>query len=120
MKKLSFVLAAAFMITACTKKDSTGAPSTGVTSSSKLSNNELKIGISQEFENFNPLIQNMMATTYMSRMAIRTLSTINADGKWIPQLAKEIPSFENKKAVVKKVNGKDRVVAEWEILDNAS
>lgn len=121
MKKLSLVLVAALMVTACTKKDSAGTTaSTGTTSNSKLSNNELKIGISQEFENFNPLISNMMATTYMSRMAIRTLSTINADGKWIPQLAKEIPSFDNKKAVVKKVNGKDRVVAEWEILDNAS
>ncbi len=122
MKNLSLVLVATLLVVACTKKESvgtTGSPAT-TTGNSKLSNNELKIGISQEFENFNPLISNMMATTYMSRMAIRTLSTINAEGKWVPQLAKEIPTFENKKAVVKKINGKDRVVATWEILDNAS
>ncbi|MBC7753488.1 MAG: peptide ABC transporter substrate-binding protein [Moraxellaceae bacterium] len=123
MKKLAFVLvAAAILNTACTKKDSTGtSASAGATSStnSKLSNAELKIGISQEFENFNPLISTMMATTYMSRMSIRTLDSINADGKWIPVLAKEIPTFENKKAVIKKIGGKDHVVAVWEILDNA-
>jgi peptide/nickel transport system substrate-binding protein len=122
MKKLSLVLVATLMFAACTKKDSAGtAGSSGTTSSgsSKLSNNELKIGVSQEFENFNPLISNMMATTYMSRMSIRTLATINADGKWVPTLAKEIPSFENKKASIKKIGGKDKVVAEWEILENA-
>lgn len=117
MKKLTLVLAIALAVTACTKKE--GASSSNTSSSGgKLTNNELKIGISQEFENFNPLIANMVATTYMYRMTIRTLDVIDADGKWVPQLAVSIPSFDNKKAVVKKVKGKDRVVAEWEIKEN--
>lgn len=119
MKKLSLVLVAALTVVACTKKNSDNKDGT-VSAAGKLNNNEIKIGLSQEFENFNPLISTMMATTYMSRASIRTLSTMNADGKWIPQLAKEIPTLENKKAYVKKVNGKDKMIAEWEISETAS
>ena len=121
MKKLGLVLVATLIATSCTKKDAatgTGASATQ-NSGSGLSNNELKIGISQEFENFNPIISNMLATTYMMAMTMRTLDTINADGKWIPQLAKSIPTIENGGAKVKKVNGKDTIVADWEILDYA-
>ena len=82
-------------------------------------NAELKIGISQEFENMNPLIMSMAATTYMYRMVGRTLSTLNADAKWVPQLAKDIPSLEKGTAKIIEQNGKKKVVAVWEILDNA-
>lgn len=123
MRNLAFVLAATLTVVACTKKtetaNGTAATATITSGSSTLTNNELKIGISQEFENFNPLIANMMATTYMSAMTMRTLNTIDADGKWVPQLAKSIPSLENGGAKIKKVNGKDTIVAVWEILDNA-
>lgn len=126
MKNLVLVLAATLAVVACTKKTETAngtaesAPTaSAATGTSTLTNNELKIGISQEFENFNPLIANMMATTYMSRMSMRTLVTIDADGKWVTQLAKTIPSIENGQAQVKKVNGKETIVANWEILENA-
>lgn len=124
MKKLSLTLLATIAVVSCTKKSETGTGANSTTASESsntgaLTNNELKIGVSQEFENFNPLISTMMATTYMSTMTMRTLTTINADGKWIPQLAKSIPSIENGAAKIKKVNGKDTVVAEWEILENA-
>lgn len=119
MKNLIFVLVAIGMISSCTKKtDTNTAQSNQMTSG--LNNNEIKIGISQEFETFNPLISNMMATSVMKSMVLRTLSTINADGKWIPQLAKEIPTLENKKAHVKKIGNKEHMVAEWEILENAN
>lgn len=120
MKKLTFLLVMTLIAAGCTKKNS-GDSSTGSAASSggsKLTNNELKIGMSQEFENFNPLIANMVATTYMYRMTLRSLDVIDADGKWVPQLAVEVPSFDNKKAQVKKIDGKDRVVAEWEIKSN--
>ncbi len=127
MKKLVLVLAATLSVVACTKKTETATGTAAATPSTTtaagatgtLTNNELKIGISQEFENFNPLISNMMATTYMSTMTMRTLDTIDADGKWVPQLAKSIPTIENGQAQIKKVNGKNTVVAVWEILDNA-
>jgi peptide/nickel transport system substrate-binding protein len=120
MKNLFLVLAVTVSVTACTKKSENGETATTTASSNTLTNNELKIGISQEFENFNPLISTMLATTYMSTMTMRTLDTINADGQWVPQLAKSIPTIENGGAKIKKVNGKDTIVAVWEILDNAT
>lgn len=123
MKNLSLVLVAILMIASCTKKTDEGANAQSgnvSATNSKLTNAELKIGISQEFENFNPLIANMMATTYMSRMSIRTLVTLDADGKWVTQLAKSIPTLENGQARVKKVGGKETIVADWEIHETAT
>ncbi len=121
MKKIGMVIATIVLITACTKKDetATGGKAQSPAASSKLTNAELKIGISQEFENFNPLIANMLATTYMQRMVNRTLVVIDADGKWVPQLAKSIPSIENGGAKVITQGGKKKIQAVWEILENA-
>jgi len=82
-------------------------------------NNELKIGISQEFENLNPLIMSMAATTYMYAMVGRALVVIDADGHWVPQLAKEIPSLEKGTAKLVDVGGKKKIIAQWEIIDAA-
>ncbi|HRO66423.1 MAG TPA: peptide ABC transporter substrate-binding protein [Pseudobdellovibrionaceae bacterium] len=83
------------------------------------SNKELKIGISQEFENMNPLIMTMSATTYMYRMVGRTLDVLDADAKWVPNLAKDIPSREKGTAQIVEIGGKKKLVAHWEILENA-
>ncbi|MBX2986643.1 MAG: peptide ABC transporter substrate-binding protein [Bdellovibrionaceae bacterium] len=83
-------------------------------------NSELKIGISQEFENMNPLIMSMMATTYMSRLVGRALVTLDADNRWVPQLAKDIPSLEKGTAKIVEAGGKKKIVAHWEILDKAN
>lgn len=88
-------------------------------SCTKQKTNDLKIGISQEFENMNPMIASMSATNYMYRMVGRYLVTLDPTGKWVPQLAKFIPSIENKTAELVTVNGKKVVVAHWEILDEA-
>ena len=53
-------------------------------------------------------------------MTNRTLTVINADGQWIPQLAKSIPTLENGEAKVVKIGGKEKITANWEILENAS
>lgn len=82
-------------------------------------NAELKIGISQEFENLNPLIMSMSATTYMYHMVGRTLVTLNADTKWVPVLAKEIPTLENGLAKMIEAGGKKKIVANWEIIEAA-
>ena len=81
------------------------------------SNDELKIGISQEFETLNPIIMQMVATTYINSMVNRTLDTMDANGKWVPQLAKEIPSIDKKTA--KLSADKKHVISTWEIRDNA-
>lgn len=85
----------------------------------KLNNSELKIGMSQEFENFNPLIASMSATNLMARLVMRDLVTINADGKWVPQLAKSIPTLDNGGAKVVSVGGVKKIEAIWEIQDAA-
>ena len=85
----------------------------------KLNNTELKIGMIQEFENFNPLIATMNATTIMSKLVMRDLVTIDADGKWVPQLAKSIPSLENGGAKLVTVGGVKKIEAVWEIQEAA-
>lgn len=82
-------------------------------------NAELKIGISQEFETMNPIIMTMSASAYMYRMVGRSLVNLTPEGKWVPQLAKEIPSLENGLAKIIDVGGKKKIVATWEIIDKA-
>lgn len=125
--KLSFLnilIATTLLGTACTKKESGDTANTKssalAANTSSLNNTELKIGINQEFENFNPLISSMLATTYMLRMTNRTMSVIDANGKWIPQLAKAVPSLDNGTAKIITKNGKKKLEAVWEILDNAN
>lgn len=116
LTQLSVVALLAFV--GCTKKDASTS-SEGAKSTGSLTNNELRIGISQEFETFNPLISNMLATTYMTRMVLRNLVTIDADGKWVPLTVKEVPTLENGLAKVIDVKGVKKISAQWEILENA-
>lgn len=84
------------------------------------SNDELKIGISQEFETMNPLIMSMSASSYMYRMVGRSLVVLTPEGTWVTQLAKEIPSLEKGTAQMTTVKGKKKIVANWEILEKAA
>jgi peptide/nickel transport system substrate-binding protein len=77
---------------------------------------ELKIGITQDFDSLNPLLMNMAASTYLYNMVGRALMTLNPEGKWVPQMAKSIPSLENGQA--KFTPDKKKIVAIWEIKDN--
>lgn len=87
----------------------------------KPTNAELKIGASQEFENLNPLIGTMSATTYMSSMVNRSFITLTPDLKWEPQLAKAVPSVKNGLAkLVDRPDGKKGMVVTWEIIDKAN
>ncbi|MFZ4403153.1 MAG: peptide ABC transporter substrate-binding protein [Pseudobdellovibrionaceae bacterium] len=83
------------------------------------SNKELKIGISQEFESLNPLIMSMSASAYMYRLVGRTLVILDANSKWVPQLAKDIPSLEKGTAKIVDVGGKKKIIATWEIIEKA-
>jgi peptide/nickel transport system substrate-binding protein len=85
----------------------------------KHSNNELKIGLSQEFETLNPILMTMLTTTYLSGLVIRPLAVMDADGKWVPMLAKSIPSFENGAQIITE-KGTKKVKVAWEIKDNAN
>jgi peptide/nickel transport system substrate-binding protein len=92
----------------------------GSAQAQKLSNNELRIGITQEFENLNPLIMTMVASYYMYGLVGRALVTMDHNGKWLPLLAKSIPTIENGQAQIITVNGKKTVQATWEIKEKAA
>lgn len=79
----------------------------------------LKIGISQEFETLNPLIKQMMATTYIYGMVNRNLVTMNEKGEYIPMLAESIPDFENGEAKFITENGTKKIKANWKIKEDA-
>jgi len=124
---ITFVVGASGCIKKTKKKAETtteattaaSADATAAAGAPKLNNSELKIGMSQEFENFNPLIATMNATTIMSKLAMRDLVTIDADGKWVPQLVKSIPTLDNGGAKIVTVGGVKKIEAVWEILDAA-
>lgn len=90
-----------------------------VSASAAPTNAELKIGISQEFETLNPLIMSMSASSYMYRMVGRSLVNLTPDGKWVTQLAKEIPSLEKGTAKIITEGGKKKITADWEIVEGA-
>ncbi len=83
------------------------------------SNKELKIGITQEFENLNPIVKNMRATSYIYKMVGRNLLTIDHNGKWQMQLATKYPTFKNMMAGWKKVGKKKKLWSTWIIKENA-
>lgn len=82
-------------------------------------NKDLNIGMTQEFENFNPLIMSMMATVLMYRMVGRTLVVLDENSQWITQLAEDIPTLENGQAKRFKENGVDKISAQWRIKEAA-
>lgn len=82
-------------------------------------NKEIKIGINQEFENLNPIIKQMLATTYISSFVNRRLTVIDENGKWIPQVVVSIPTLENGGAKLITVEKDKKIEAQWEILPNA-
>ena len=77
---------------------------------------ELKTGLSQEFGTAHPLIASILASNYLFSLVGRSLLVIDADGKWVPQLATRIPSISNGSAKIIG-SGKDKhIQAKWEII----
>ena len=91
----------------------------GLSAQALPTNEELKIGITQEFENLNPLIGTMSATVYMSNLTVRSMVVMTPDGKWVTQLAKSIPSVENGQAKIVEKDGKKLMNVTWEIIEAA-
>lgn len=82
-------------------------------------NKELKIGLTQEFENLNPLIMSMLATSYIYKMVGRNLLTIDENGKWVPHLTAKIPSFKNGLAKFIDTGKSKKISAIWQLRSNA-
>lgn len=78
----------------------------------------LTIGISQEFASLNPIINQMVASTYILGLVYRPLVTLDADWQWKAKIAKEIPTLENGQAKLIEENGQKKILATWEIKEN--
>lgn len=89
------------------------------TSFAKPTNAELKIGISQEFDSLNPMVSTMVAATYIKYMVNRRLTNQDGNGKWIPQIVKDIPTVENGMAKIITDKGQKKLVTQWEIRESA-
>lgn len=88
---------------------------------SKLSvKNELRIGITQEFENLNRVIGQMVASSYIYYSVNHPLVSINSDWKWQCYLCKELPSFEKGTAKIFKEDGKEKLITYWELKEKAT
>lgn len=83
------------------------------------SNAELRIGIDQEFENLNPVIHQMSATSYIMYAVQHPLVSMTPDGKWQCWLCVEFPTLENGLAKIIDEGGKKKIVVNWEIKPNA-
>lgn len=113
---------------ACTKKQNStdqasvpGASGTVAvqTPSGMPSNKQLTIGVTQEFESLNPVTAQMYASSYIGRMAIRTLNSIDNDWQWQCWLCKQLPSIDNGLAKIIEENGQKKLLVNWEIKDQA-
>lgn len=79
----------------------------------------LRVGIGQEFDSLNPLSMSMLSATYIYHMIGRNMSSLDHNMKWHPQLVDEIPSFKNKLAEIKTINGAKKLISVWNIRASA-
>lgn len=116
MKNMILVLLSALLtVSLGCKKD--GDSSSSVSAAKGPTNEELKIGVDQEFENLNPIIKQQAVTTWLYNLVGRTLTTMDINANWIPMMVEEIPTLENGKAKFITHNGKPTLSSEWRIKD---
>lgn len=80
---------------------------------------ELRIATAQEFDTLNKMMSTMMMANHLSGFVNRTLTRPDETMTWKPQLAEQIPSFENKLAKFVTVNGQKKIVSVWTLKENA-
>lgn len=83
------------------------------------SDKSFTIGTSQEIDTLHPMIWTMTATLYVYNMIARTLVSQDKKMLLVPQLAESIPTLENKQAKITKVDGVSKIIATWNIKQNA-
>lgn len=76
----------------------------------------LRIGVVQEYGQFNPITLNLASTESFLHFVMREMTTRNEKGQMIADLAEKIPSSENTLAKVKN----KKIVAVWTIKKNAN
>ena len=79
---------------------------------------ELSIGINSEFETLNPIIASLGASKYMLYLASRLFVFMDNKNEWQPGIVKKIPNLKDKSLKIVTENGKKKLVATWEFVDN--
>jgi peptide/nickel transport system substrate-binding protein len=82
------------------------------------SNEQVVIGMTQEFESLNPILASMSASTWIIGLVQRPLAVVNPQWQWECLTCKELPTLENGKAKIVEKNGHKMVSVEWELLPN--
>ncbi len=86
----------------------------------EFSNKELRIGTTQEFENLNPLIANMVVSNYALAMVNRSeLVFLDENNQWQPLAAERIPTLENGDVVKYKDGDTEKMKVTWRIRPEA-
>jgi peptide/nickel transport system substrate-binding protein len=88
------------------------------TATARPSNNQVTVGMTQEFESMNPLIATMAASTYVYYMVGRPLTMIDADWKYQCSLCETLPSIENGLAKVVEEKGQKKIIVTWKLKKN--
>lgn len=83
-----------------------------------INNEELKIGINQDFDTLNPAIAETSAAKYMLYFAYRPLVFLDNDNIFKPVVVKKIPNFKDKSAKIIVEKQSKKLVAEWEFVRN--
>ncbi len=85
----------------------------------KPTNQELKIGLSMEYESLHPALASTVSAKYILHMAHRLPVYLNPEGKWATHLIKALPSLEKKTAKFVTKNGVKGLEAQFEIIEAA-
>jgi len=116
MKHYALPLLLALTLAGCSEEPS--ATVAAAVDSNRPDNRELKVGLTQEFENLNAIIGQMMATIYLHKISGRTLVYMDTDANWQPQIVERIPSFDNGDAQIVMEQGRQKIRAQWRIKDD--
>lgn len=81
-------------------------------------NERLRIGLTQEFDNLNPIMTNMVASFYLLKMVNRSFMYIDEKGRLEPQIVESVPTLENKDAKLVESPVK-KITAIWKIRQTA-
>ncbi len=79
----------------------------------------LRIGVVQEYGQFNPVTMNLASTEAFMHFVMRELTTRDENGHIMADLAEKVPSLENKLAKIITDKSKKKIVATWRIKENA-
>lgn len=80
----------------------------------------LRIGVIQEFSQFNPITLSLASTENLKDFVVREITSRNQQGEIIPNLVEDIPSFKNKNVQVYVIGGKKKLIAHWRLRSGAS